>query len=200
MVARRYASLAIFSTRGSSNLGNYRSFTPVATADTQAYAFRMPWYPKAIFSIVAIATLALIVVRPLRDWALRMDIRWLVAVHLTRFVGFYFLYLYAQHELPYAFAVRGGIGDIIVATLACALLFFAHSKPALIVWNILGTIDILDVVITVAGSESTAPGSMHQLDHFPLILLPTFIVPLIIVTHGLIFVRTLRPRAESLIA
>jgi hypothetical protein len=123
----------------------------------------MPWYPKAIFSIVAIAALVLIFVRPLRDWALHVDIRWLIAVHLTRFVGFYFLYLYAQHGLPYAFAVRGGIGDILVAALACILLFFAASKPALIAWNILGTIDILDVVITVGRSESAVPGSMHQL-------------------------------------
>lgn len=154
----------------------------------------MPWYPKAIVSIVAVATLALIAVRPLREWALRVDIRWLISVHLTRFVGFYFLYLYAHHDLPYAFAVRGGIGDILVATLACILLFFADSKPALIAWNVLGTIDILDVVITVARSESAVPGSMHQLDHFPLILLPTLIVPLIIVTHGLIFYRALRSR------
>jgi hypothetical protein len=111
---------------------------------------------------------------------------------LTRFVGFYLLYLYSNRQLPNAFAVRGGIGDILVATLACVLLVFANSKPALIAWNILGSIDILDVVITVARSESAVPGSMHQLDHFPLVLLPTFIVPLIIVIHGLIFYRTLR--------
>jgi hypothetical protein len=33
------------------------------------------------------------------------------------------------------------------------------------------------------------PDSMHQLDRFPLILLPTLIVPAIVVTHGLRLVR-----------
>jgi hypothetical protein len=46
------------------------------------------------------------------------------------------------------------------------------------------------VVSTVGHSEAAVPGSMHQLDHFPLILLPIFVVPVIIVTHGLIFYRT----------
>ena len=32
-------------------------------------------------------------------------------------------------------------------------------------------------------------GLMHQLNQFPLILLPTFIVPVIIVTHGLMLMR-----------
>jgi hypothetical protein len=166
----------------------------VVSATLLSYTRAVPWYPQAIIGIVVILTLAIVFAPLLREWALRIDIRWLIGFHLTRFVGFYFLYLYSRDELPYAFAVRGGIGDIIVAALACVLLFFARFKSAVIVWNILGTIDILDVVITVARSESAGPGSMHQLDHFPLILLPTFIVPVIIVTHGLIFFRTLRRR------
>jgi hypothetical protein len=39
---------------------------------------------------------------------LNLDVRWLVALHLCRFVGFYFLWLYSSGELPYAFAVPGG--------------------------------------------------------------------------------------------
>ena len=72
-----------------------------------SYTHAVPWYPKAILSVVAILTLALIAVRPLRNRVMRVNIRWLIVVHLTRFVGFYFLFLYAHHELPYAFAVRG---------------------------------------------------------------------------------------------
>ena len=43
-----------------------------------------------------------------RQWVLNLDVRWLVALHLCRFVGFYFLWLYSSGELPYAFAVPGG--------------------------------------------------------------------------------------------
>jgi hypothetical protein len=121
-----------------------------------------------------------------------VDLRWLVGFHLVRLVGIYFLCLYARHELPYAFAVCGGVGDITVAVLALVVIFSAKSGPALIAWNILGLVDILAVAATAARWEIAVPASMHQLNQFPLILLPTFIVPVIIVTHGLMLMR-LRP-------
>lgn len=156
----------------------------------------MPWYPKAVLSIVAALAVGLALVRPLRRWALQVDVRALIAFHLVRFVGIYFLYLFAHDELPYAFAVRGGIGDIVVATLAIPLLYFAQSTRAVVLWNLLGLADIVAVAVTAARSELAMPGSMHQLDRLPLILLPTFVVPVIIVTHGLMLVRAINDRRE----
>jgi hypothetical protein len=149
----------------------------------------IPWYPKAILAVTAALVLALATVPGLRRWAFRVEMRRLIAFHLVRFVGIYFLYLYSQGELPYNFAVVGGIGDIIVATLAIVIVFWAPSKPVLLAWNLLGLADIVGVAVTAARSEMAVPGSMHQLDKFPLILLPTLIVPLIVVTHGLMLVR-----------
>jgi hypothetical protein len=157
----------------------------------------VPWYPKAIFAVVAVLVLALAVVRPFRAWALTTDIRHLIAFHLVRFVGFYFLFLYSLGELPYNFAVRGGIGDIVVAVLALALIFCAGFRPAVLVWNVLGLIDIFTVIVTASRDEIAVPGSMHLLSRFPLVLLPTCIVPLIIVTHGLMLVRVAGSRASS---
>lgn len=157
----------------------------------------MPWYPKAILSVVAALVLALAVVRPLRAWALTTDIRYLIAFHIVRFVGFYFLFLYSLYELPYNFAVFGGLGDIVVAILALVVIFFfARFSPAVVSWNLLGLADIVAVAVTAARDEMAAPGSMHMLDRFPLILLPTCIVPLIIVTHGLMLVRAASPGQE----
>jgi hypothetical protein len=152
----------------------------------------MPWYPKAIVSMVAVLVLLLLFVRPARAWAFRVDIRYLIALHWIRFVGFYFLFLYSLRELPRNFAVLGGCGDVAVAALAVGLIFFAGHRPAVILWNVVGLADILAVAITAARDEMAAPGSMHQLDHFPLILLPTVVVPIIIVTHGLMLVRTIQ--------
>ena len=152
----------------------------------------VPWYPKAIVSVAGALGLSLAIVRPLRDRALRVDIRWLIAFHLTRFVGIYFLYLYSLRELPYSFSVRGGIGDIIMATLALVLLFGARFRSAIVAWNLVGLADIVAVVVTAARSEMAVPRSMHQLDQFPLILLPTFVVPVIIVTHVLMLLRVAR--------
>jgi hypothetical protein len=152
----------------------------------------MPWYPKVIASIVVAQTLVLLFVRPFREWAFGVEVRKLIGFHLVRFVGIYFLYLYSNRELPYDFAVFGGIGDILVATLAMVLIFFANSKPAVVGWNAFGLIDILAVAITAARSELAVPGSMYQFDKLPLILLPTFVVPVIIATHGLMLVRAFR--------
>jgi hypothetical protein len=146
--------------------------------------------------VVAALVLALAMVRPLRSWALETDIRYLIALHLIRFVGFYFLFLYSLGELPYNFAVFGGWGDIAVAVLALVVIFFcAKSRSALVVWNLLGLVDMIAVAATAARDEMAVPGSMHVLDRFPLILLPTCIVPLIIVTHVLMLVRAARHRS-----
>jgi hypothetical protein len=152
----------------------------------------IPWYPKAI----AVETCALFVALLLpafRNWSLRIDIRLLIGLHLVRFVGVYFLYLYTRQELPYGFAVWGGMGDIAVAALALFVIRFANFRPGLIAWNIVGLADILGVAAIAARSEMQSPGSMHQLDKFPLILLPTLVVPLVIFTHVLMLMRVFHP-------
>jgi hypothetical protein len=152
----------------------------------------MPWYPKAILAAIVLLVLLFAISRQFRYWAFRVDVRWLISFHLVRLVGVYFLYLYAQHELPFRFAVWGGTGDIIVAMLALIVLRFASFQPGLIVWNVLGLVDIVAVAVTAAHSEITVPGSMHQLDRFPLILLPICVVPVAITTHGLMLIRAFR--------
>jgi hypothetical protein len=152
----------------------------------------VPWYPKAVVTVVAALLLALALVPRFRSWALTVDIRYLIAVHFVRFVGFYFLYLYSLGELPYNFAVLGGWGDIAVAFLAFIAILLASSKPAVVLWNLLGLADILAVAATAARDEIAVPGSMHMLDRLPLILIPTLFVPVIIVTHGLMVFRAIR--------
>jgi hypothetical protein len=129
-----------------------------------------------------------------RRWLTAVDVRWLVGLHLTRFVGIYFLYLHGQGQLPYAFAVPGGWGDIAVAGLAALLLLAgpprdAPRRSAYIVWNVLGLADILFVVATAARLVTADPGSMVALQQMPLSLLPTFLVPLIVASHVVLAIR-----------
>jgi hypothetical protein len=128
-----------------------------------------------------------------REWARAVDLRALVLVHVTRLVGFYFLALYGRGELPYAFAVPGGIGDITVALTALALAAWMRPgrrvRGPLLAWNVFGLADITMVVVTAARLAMADPGSMGALLRLPLSLLPTFLVPIIIATHVLIFAR-----------
>lgn len=133
-----------------------------------------------------------------RSWLTSIRIRKLVALHVTRFVGIYFLVLYGRGELPYAFAVPGGWGDIVVAALALIIVLLVpdldRARLVIFAWNILGFADILYVVATAARLGLTDPSSIAALLHLPLSLLPTFLVPLIIASHVLIFVRVGRRR------
>src|SRR5260370_12542677 len=115
----------------------------------------------------------------------------LIALHLIRIVGFYFLYLDARDEVPSRFAVWGGTGDIVVAALAVPLLFFAQLRAGVALWNLVGLADILAVAATAARSEIAVPGSMHRLDQLPLVLLPMLVGPGVIVTHAPWLVRVL---------
>lgn len=138
-------------------------------------------------------------VGPVRRWALNVAPRWLVLFHLTRFVGFYFLVLERRGEMPAAFAIPAGWGDITVAVLAVLLLISsgARNRPLLLVWNCLGLIDILLVVFLALRIGLQGWPSMHALREWPLSLLPTFVVPLIIASHVLIFVRVGRRESAA---
>ena len=152
-----------------------------------------------LFGLVILLLLLFWLSHSFRSWILTVGIRVLVGVHLTRFVGFYFLYLYSLNRLPYDFAVLGGWGDIIVAALALLLILLvpiSTKKGRLIylVWNLIGLIDILFVVATATRLAIADPQSMGELLKLPLSLLPTFLVPIIIFTHIIIFIRLRKDR------
>lgn len=128
-----------------------------------------------------------------RVWLAGLDLRLIVAFHITRFVGAWFLVLYARGQLPYAFAVPGGWGDIGIASGALAFVLLvpdlATRRLWLLGWNLAGMLDILYVVATAARLAFADPDSMLALLRLPLSLLPTFLVPLIIASHVLLFWR-----------
>ena len=161
---------------------------------------RPPAPPLVLAGLTAVVLATGWLVARFRAWLSAIDERWLVGLHLTRFVGAYFLYLYGQGQLPYAFAVPGGWGDIAVASLAAVLLLVgpprnAWRQWAYIVWNVFGLADILFVVATAARQGAADPESMAALLRLPLSLLPTFLVPLIIASHVVLGVRLARGSA-----
>ncbi len=133
------------------------------------------------------------------EWVGSISVRWLIAPHLVRLIGIYFLSLYERGELPHDFAVYGGWGDICVAALALVMLVLPLSRPfpkLLMVWNLVGLADIMYVVLLAAKHNLEKPASMIAMTYLPLSLLPTFIVPLIISTHLFILIRLSRARGD----
>lgn len=150
-----------------------------------------PAVQAILFGLTAILLLAYFRVSAIRRAVDELDLRVLVLLHVSRFIGFYFLHLYERGELPYGFAVPGGYGDIMVATLALLVVFVptVYRHRAISIWNVIGLVDILLVVLSAARLGRADPDSMLALTYLPLSLLPTFLVPLIIASHVVIYCR-----------
>jgi len=154
-----------------------------------------PVVAATVWTSTAVALFACWKLPAIKSWVAIVDLRLLIALHLTRFVGFYFLFLYGRGQLPGGFAVPGGIGDIAVAFSAGIILVLSslrRSRTILLLWNAFGLIDIVFVVLSALRFGLRDWQSMAPLRELPLSLLPTFLVPLIIVSHVLIFVRLAR--------
>jgi predicted ferric reductase len=158
-----------------------------------------PVVAGVVWTLTAFALLACWRVTTLKEWARTVDLRWLVLLHVTRFVGLYFFYLCSRGELPFRFAAPAGTGDIVTAMLAVLLLALSGARKwkMLIAWNTIGFTDILFVVFTALRVGLEDWRSMHALREFPLSLLPMFLVPLIIVSHILIFFRAAHLAAKK---
>ena len=150
----------------------------------------MPALGVAI-SVALVAAVA--ISRHYRERALRAGVRPLIAVHLTRFLGIYVLMLANRGLLPHDFALAAGWGHIVVAVLAVILLVAVRpdtngGRHAIFAWNVLGVLSVLYIFIValrVVRPDQLLQGGFTSL---PLSLLPTFLAPLIVITHVLIFI------------
>ena len=133
-------------------------------------------------------------------WAKHTSFRVLVGTHITRFVGVGFLVYHARGELPGSLALAAGWGDIVVAIAAVAVVIFVLPIETwrdwwiVLAWNVFGLVDLLLVVSNAARLGLSDPSQIAPMFVFPMSLLPTFLVPLLLTTHGLIFWRLWRTR------
>ncbi len=146
-----------------------------------------------------------------RGFVMSWDIRFLTMLQLWRVLGFAFLPLYAFDVLPGLFAWPAGLGDVAVGVTAPLVVLALLRRPEFarsgrfIVWNLLGLFDFVGAAVTstlVSGAFpalSAGPITSAPLEHWPLILFPSFIVPLFVFMHlSVLFqVRALRARAGA---
>jgi hypothetical protein len=118
---------------------------------------------------------------------------WLIGVQVFRVLGFVFLLLYAAGRLPGLFAWPAGVGDVITGGLAPAVALAYSRDPtrrtAVILWNAFG---LLDLFVAVSTGFLTSPSRLSPfaftppnelITAYPLVLIPTFLVPLAVLLH-----------------
>jgi len=148
--------------------------------------------PVAVQLVTALATMALLLATSPSLRSLLTNQKNLLRLNLWRLVGSVFLVLLATGRMPALWALPAGIGDILVGAAAFPVASRLGSPGAVrraIGFNLFGLADLL---IAVALGILTSPGPaqvFHTLPtselatHFPLALVPAFLVPLAFMLH-----------------
>jgi hypothetical protein len=180
----------------------------IALATTGIYAATATPVP-VVGVILALPLLAIggaaLLSASVRETLLALPVPLLLGLNVLRILpGAFILLLASQGKLSGPFPQSAGWGDIIVGVIAIPLTVaaarnFVGSRYALLAWNILGTLDLLEAVVL---GVLSAPGSPQQIFggaigstamwSLPWSTIPTLLVPFYFLTHGVIFARLLQ--------
>ena len=124
-------------------------------------------------------------------------LRPVLTLHSFRFIGLAFLVPgVVSADLPSAFAHWAAYGDITAAILAMlSLLLLPSAAGVAVAWifNLWGAVDILNAFYQ-ANRAGLLPGQLGAG-----FFLPTLVVPLLLITHGVAFrILLLEPQNESM--
>ena len=143
------------------------------------YIQRQPWFKQVLAHIT---------------------LKQLVWIHIFRFVGVFFFLVEMYGALPSVFANIGGGGDVLTAVLVIPVVYllkkgYKYAKQAVLVWNIIGLLDILSVlttgIIIIRKAIENNDVSLAAFGAFPFSWIPAFAPATIIFLHILVF-RKLR--------
>ena len=180
--------------------------TYFATADTAEAGV-----PTILFGLLiplAVAAIALWRWESIARLVSAIPLHWLVAAQIYRVGGGMFLVLWADGRLPWQFALPAGIGDVATGSLAVVVAALLAQNAigahrATYAWCLFG---IADLVVAITMGAMTSPGRAHLLafeapnlliSSYPLVMVPTFAVPLALMLHGLVLWRLRRGAASS---
>lgn len=142
-----------------------------------------------VLSMVVVALIAKWYTAPwLRDKPLQAALAILILPHAFRHLGLVFLTpVVVSDTMPPFFAATAGYGDLAAGLLAILALVALRSRWAIavaLVWifNLVGTIDLLNAL-----RQETAVPHMGSAWY-----IPTFVVPVLLVTHVMIFARLVK--------
>jgi hypothetical protein len=149
------------------------------------------FFVSIIFSFIAWGAVTRSFILPeLRRRSRAEALRPLLMFHSFRFVGLAFLVTgVVSADLPTLFAESAAYGDIVAAALALLALALLPGGAGIVatwVMNLWGTADILHA--NFEGIRLGVQAGQLGAAYF----LPTFIVPLFLITHGLMFWLLLR--------
>jgi hypothetical protein len=158
----------------------------------------LSFFVSIAFSFIAWSVVAARYIWPeLRLQPRAAALRPLLILHSFRFMGLAFLVPgVVSPDLPSAFARSAAYGDIIAAVLALLSLASLPSRAGFVVawmFNLWGSADLLNAFY----QANSARLGLHAGQFGATYFIPTVFVPLLLITHGLVFRILLRPQNVS---
>jgi len=153
-----------------------------------------PPLPLGLAAVIPVALFAFCYLTSVRfqEFVLSLDLRILAAAQTWRVGGIVFLILYQHGALPGVFAIPAGWGDIVIGITAPIVAWYwrrPFPSKTFIVWNVLGSLDLVLAVILGVLASRTPVGILagdvttRLMGQFPFSLIPTFFVPLLLILH-----------------
>lgn len=170
---------------------------------------RVPMLPVAVFLPVLVGVVVLPRFAAVRRLLDATPLSRLIRVQGLRVAGVVFLVEWAVGGLPGVFALPAGIGDIAVGLLAPVVARMVAQRAAMAtavawLWNALGLLDFAGALATGFLSspgpfQVLAPDGPNRLaSAYPLVLIPTFGVPIFLVLHAAAIWKLRREAAGSI--
>ena len=167
-----------------------------ASSDSQPPSVALP---LALLLPLAVAAGGIWLFRPVAKLVSAIPLWSLVVIQTYRIEGGMFVLLWVSGRLPWQFALPAGIGDVVTGSAAvwvAALLARKadNARRAAYLWSVFG---IADLILALTMGMLTSPGRMHvfafadpnRVSAYPLVMIPTFGVPLALILHGIVLWR-----------
>jgi hypothetical protein len=162
-----------------------------------------------LFVMVPLLAAALAAAWPAaREAMLSIPIPIMVALNIVRVFAVLFLMLAAEGRLTGPFPYSAAWGDIITGVVAVPVLWLlkdgnARYTAAIAAWNLFGAADlVLAIAFGITSAEGSplqffpGPGS-EAMQHAPWSFVPTVLVPIWLILHGIIAVRLRRAQLRQ---
>lgn len=159
-----------------------------------------PPIPLGLAAVVPVAAFAICYATSaaFRHFVLSLDLRLLTLAQTWRVGGLVFVVLYLLGKLPGTFALPAGWGDFAIGITAPAVAWYGRPpfpRKAFVAWNVLGSLDLVLAVTLGVLASATPVGVLagdvttRPMGQFPLSLIPTFFVPLLLIFHLIALIR-----------
>jgi len=154
------------------------------------------YFPAAFLGVsLVLTTVALIFAHftssQFQDFTNNLSLKKITLIHSVRILLALTFFIF-RDEIPVLFFNRAAYGDLFSGTLALTVLLLHRHKWYYVLFNVIGTLDIINALRSAMALSIAGDEQIRVLSHPLLIFIVLFFVPTLLFAHYLAFKRILR--------